>query len=174
VQTTLPMSEGGFGVVSAANVAPVARLAGVMQFTARAELILGCDRQLVVSLATDAGLLEALNARLPPALEPLASGTRTGRVELPDGEVRRQHWCSPRTSQAKAAAVLEADYWMDVPRLEAQQADEAGGWLSAPSLAGQGLCLTGAHYSTLLKWHLGCPCYQQTARARRTPCAEGR
>jgi len=30
VQTTLPMSEGGCGVASAADVAPVARLAGVM------------------------------------------------------------------------------------------------------------------------------------------------
>jgi len=48
VQTTLPMSEGGCGVASAADVAPVARLAGVMQLLARAELMLGCDRQLVV------------------------------------------------------------------------------------------------------------------------------
>jgi len=36
VQTTLPMSEGGCRVASAADVAPVARLAGVMQFFARA------------------------------------------------------------------------------------------------------------------------------------------
>jgi len=53
VQTTLPPSEGGSGVVSAADVAPVARLAGVMQFLARAEPLLGCDRQLVVPLATE-------------------------------------------------------------------------------------------------------------------------
>jgi len=92
VQTTLPMSEGGCGVASAADVAPVARLAGVMQFVARAEPMLGCDRQLVVPLATEAGLLDALNARLPPALEPLARWTKTGKVELPDGDVRRQHW----------------------------------------------------------------------------------
>jgi len=52
VQTTLPMSEGGCGVASAAHVAPVARLAGIMQFLERTD---------------------ALNARLPPALEPLAS-----------------------------------------------------------------------------------------------------
>jgi len=50
-------------VASAADVAPVARLAGVMQFLARAELMLGCDRQLVVPLATAARLLDALNAR---------------------------------------------------------------------------------------------------------------
>jgi len=31
VQTTLPMNEGGCGVASAADVAPVARLAGIMQ-----------------------------------------------------------------------------------------------------------------------------------------------
>jgi len=80
VQTTLPMSEGGCVVASAADVAPVARLAGIMQFLARAEPMLGCDRQLVVPLATEAGLLDALNARLPPALEPLASWTRTGKV----------------------------------------------------------------------------------------------
>jgi len=26
-----------------------------------------------------------------------------------------------------------------------------------PPVAGQGLCLPGIHYSTLLKWHLGVP-----------------
>jgi len=132
VQTTLPMSEGGCGVASAADVAPVARLAGVMQFPARAELMLGCERQLVVPLATGVGLLDALNARLPPALEPLASWTRTGKAELPDGDVRRQHWCSSRVSQAKAATLLEAATGSDVPRLEAQRAGKAAGWLSPP------------------------------------------
>jgi len=96
VQATLPLSEGGCGVASASDVAPVARLAGVMQFLDRAEPLLGCDRQLVVPLAIEAGLLVALNARLPPALKPLASWTRTGIVELPDGDVRRQHWWSAR------------------------------------------------------------------------------
>jgi len=46
VQTTLPMSECSCGVASAADVAPVARLAGIMQFLARAEPMLGSDRQL--------------------------------------------------------------------------------------------------------------------------------
>jgi len=78
VQTDLPMSEGGCGVASAADVAPVARLAGLMQFLVRAELMLGCDRDLVGPLPTEAGLPDALNAPLPPALEPLASWTRTG------------------------------------------------------------------------------------------------
>jgi len=36
VQTTLPLSEGGCGFASASDVAPVAWLAGVMQFLARA------------------------------------------------------------------------------------------------------------------------------------------
>jgi len=142
VQTTLPLSEGGCGVASAADVAPVARLAGFMLFLARAEPMLGCDRQLVVPLATEAGLLEALYARLPPALEPLASWTRTGKVELPDRDVRRQHWWSSRVTQAKAAALLEAANGRDVPRLEAQR-------------AGKAHRLTGAHYFTFLKWHLG-------------------
>jgi len=66
LQTTLPMSEGCCTVASASDMAPVARLAGIMQFLARAEPMLGCDRQLVVPLATEAGLLEALNARLQP------------------------------------------------------------------------------------------------------------
>jgi len=66
VQATLPLSERGCGVASASDVAPVARLAGVMQFLARAEPLLGCDRQLVVPLANEARLLDALNARLPP------------------------------------------------------------------------------------------------------------
>jgi len=61
----MPVNEGGCGVASAFDVAPVARLAGVLQFLARAEPLQGCDRQLVMSLA-EAGLLDALNARLPP------------------------------------------------------------------------------------------------------------
>jgi len=85
VQAKLPLSEGGCGVASASDVAPVTRLAGFMQFLARAEPLLGCDRQLVVPLATEAGLLEVLNARLPPALEPLASWTRTGKWNCPMG-----------------------------------------------------------------------------------------
>jgi len=67
VHATLPLSEGGCGVASASEVVPVVRLAGVMQFLARAESLLGCDRQLVVPLATEAGLMDALNARLPHA-----------------------------------------------------------------------------------------------------------
>jgi len=55
------------------------------------------------TLAAVEGLLDALNARLPPALEPLASWTRTGKVKLPDGDVRCQHWWSARLTQVKAA-----------------------------------------------------------------------
>jgi len=55
----------------------------------------------------------------------------------------------------KAAALLEAVSGRDVPRVEAERAGKAGGWLSAPQVAGRGICLTGAHYSILLKWHLG-------------------
>jgi len=122
-----------------------------MQFLARAEPMLGCERQLVVPLATEAWLLEALNSRPPPALEPLASWRQTGKVELPDVEERRQHFWSARLIQVKAASLLEAANGRDVPRLEAQ------GWLLAPPVAGQGLCLAGANYSTLLKWHLEVP-----------------
>jgi len=133
---TLPLSEGGCGFASASDMAPVARLAGVMQVLPRAEQLLGCDRQLVVPLATEAGLLDALNARLPPALEPLAIWTRTGKVELPDGDVRRQHWWSARLTHVKAAALLEAATGRNVPRLEAQRAGKADGWLSPPTRGG--------------------------------------
>jgi len=119
--------------------------------------MLRCDRQLVVPLATKAGLFDALNARLQPALEPLARWTRTGKVELPNGDVRRQHWWSSQETQVNAAALLEAAIGRDVPRLEAQRTGKPGGCLSAPSVAGQGLCLSGTSYSTLLKWHLGVP-----------------
>jgi len=174
VQTTLPMSEGGCGLASAADVAPVARLAGIMQFLARAELMLGCDRQLVVPLATEAGLLDALSVRLPPALEPLASCTRTGKVELPDGDVRRIHWWSSRVTHVKAAALLEADTGRDVPRLEAQRAGKAGGWLMAPPVAGQGLCHTRKTIPRFERGTWGCPFYQRIARAGRASSAEGR
>jgi len=85
-------SEAGCGVASASDVAPVARLAGVLQFLALVEPLLGCNRQVVVPLATEVGLLDAPDARLPPPLELLASWTRTGTVELRDGDVQRQHW----------------------------------------------------------------------------------
>jgi len=48
----LPISDGSCGIASAADVAPVVRLAGVMQFIARAELMLVRDRQVVVPLAS--------------------------------------------------------------------------------------------------------------------------
>jgi len=173
VQTTLPMSDGGFGLASAADGAPVARLAGVMQFFARAELMLRCDRQLVVPLANEAGLPDALNSRMPPALEPLASWTRTGKVELPDGDVRRQHWWSSRVTQAKAAALLEAATGEKFHRLEAKRAGKACGWLSPPPVAGQGLCLIGANYSTLLKWQLGMPLLPADCAGRPCPLCGG-
>jgi len=129
VQNTLAMSDGGFGVASAPDDAPVLRRAGVMQFIARAEPMLGFDRQLVVPLADEAGQLDALNACLSPALESLASCYRTGKVELPDGDVRRQHWWSSRLTRAKPAAPLEAATGRDIPRLKAQRVGKAGGWL---------------------------------------------
>jgi len=141
VQATLPPSQGGCGVASASDVAPLARLAGIMNFFERAEPLLGCDRQLVVPLTTEAGLLDALNARPPPAPELRASWTRTGKVELSDGDVRCQQGWSACLNQVKAAALLEAPTGRDVPRLEAQRAGKAGGWLSAPPVAGLGLCL---------------------------------
>jgi len=92
----------------------------------------GTDRQLVFPLAIEAGLLDALNAHLPKTLEPLASWTRTGKLELPDGDVVRQHWWSFRVTQLKAAALLEGASGRDVPRLETQRAGKPGGWLSLP------------------------------------------
>jgi len=132
VQTTLTLSEGGCGVASASDVAPVARPAGFMRFLARADPMQVCDRQLVVPLATEAGLLDARNARLPRALEPLASWTRIGKVELHNWDVRRQHWWSARLTQVKAASILNATTGRDVPRLESQRARKAGGCLSDP------------------------------------------
>jgi len=57
-----------------------------MQFLARAEPLLGCDRQLVVPLATEAGLLDALNTRLPLALEPLSGPADGGPDDGGDGD----------------------------------------------------------------------------------------
>jgi len=169
----LPLSEGGCGVASASDVLPVARLAGVMQFLARAEPRLGFDRQLFVPLATETGLLDALRARLPRALEPLAGWTRTGKVELPHGDVRCQHWWSAQLTQVKAESLLEAATGRDVPRLEAQRAGTAGGWLSDPPVAGQGLCLAGANCSTLLRWHLGVPLLPADCVGRLCPLFGG-
>jgi len=129
-----------------------------------------------VPLATETGLLDALNARLPPALEPLASWTRTGKVELRAGDVGSQHWWSSRVTQAKAASLLKAATGRDVPRFQGVWAGKAGGWLSPPPppVAGQGVCLTGANYSTLPKRQLGVPLLPADFAGRPRPCAEGR
>jgi len=82
VQATVPISDGGCGVASASDVAPVVRLAGILQFLARADPILDYYRPLVVRLPTEAGVRDALNARLPPMLDTVASWTCTGKVEL--------------------------------------------------------------------------------------------
>jgi len=60
-----------------------------------------------------------------------------------------------------------------VPRPEAQWAGKAGGWLSPPPVAGQGLCLAGANYSTLLKWHLGVPMLPADYAGRPCPLCGG-
>jgi len=173
VRTSLPLSEGGYGVASAVNSAPVARLAGVVQFLPQAEPMLGCHWQLVVPLANEEGLLDAPNARLPPALEPLASWTRTCNVELPDGDVRRQHWWPSRVTQAKAAALLEASTGTDVPRLRHNGRARRADGCRPPPVAGQGICLTGALYSTLLKWHLGVPLLPADCAGRPCPLCRG-
>jgi len=42
-----------------------------------------------------------------------------------------------------------------------------------PPVAGQGLCLTGAHYSTLLKWHLAVPLLVAHCAGRPCPLCGG-
>jgi len=64
-------------------------------------------------------------------------------VELPDGNVRRHYWWSSRLTQVKVAALLEAATGRDVPRLEAQRAGKAGGWLSAPHWQARAFASTG-------------------------------
>jgi len=108
-----------------------------------------------------------------PAWNHRRAGRGTGKVELPDWDVRRQHLWSARMTQVKAAALLVAATDRDVPRLEAQRAGKAGGWLSAPTVAGQGLCLAGGNYSTLLKWHLGVPLQPADSAGRPCPLCGG-
>jgi len=151
----------------------VTRLAGSFSFSPGMSPCWGVTGQLVVPLATEAGRLDALNARLPPAQEPLASWTRTGKVELPDGDVRRQHWWSARLIQLKAGSLFEAATGLDVVRLEARRSGKAGGWLSAPPLAGQVFCLAEANYSALLKWHMGLPLLPADCAGRPYPVCGG-
>jgi len=94
-------------------------------------------------------------------------------VELPDGDVRRQHKRSARLTLVKAASLLEAATGRDVPRLEAQRAGKAGGCPSAPPMAGPGLCLAGANYSTLVKWHVGVPLLPAECAGRPCPLCGG-
>jgi len=134
--------------------------------------MLDCDRQFVVPLATEAGLL-TLTPACPPPSNIWRAKYGSGRVELPEGDVRRQHWWSYRVIQVKAAALLEAASGRDVPRLEAQRACKVGEWPSALSVAGQELCLTGAHHSTLLKWQLWVPLLPAECAGRPCPLYGG-
>jgi len=60
-----------------------------------------------------------------------------------------------------------------VPRLESQRAGKADGWLSAPPVAGQGLCVAGANYFTLLRCHLGVPLLPADCAGRPCPLCGG-
>jgi len=96
VAAGLPLAERG-GFSSAAFLATVARLAGIPQFMAQAEGMLECDRPWLEGVMAEKGMLEAMEAlpaRLPDNLEPLAGWTRTGALSLPHGECRRQKWWS--------------------------------------------------------------------------------
>jgi len=73
----------------------------------------------------------------------------------------------------KAAALLQEETGREAPRLKTQRAAKASGWLSAPKVAGQGLCLAGAHFSTLLKWHLGVPLLPADYACRPCPLCGG-
>jgi len=85
VQTTLPMSEGGCGVASAADVAPVARLAGIMQFLARAEPMLGCDRQLACPWLPRRDCLTPLMRACPRPWNRWPAGQGRARCNCPTG-----------------------------------------------------------------------------------------
>ena len=69
---------------------------------------------------------------------------------------------------AQRVAVYHETSDRDVPRFEAQMAGRAGGWMSAPPIAGLGLCIPANQYSLLLRWHLGAPLLRPTCAGR--PC----
>jgi len=142
-----------------------------LQFLAHAEPKFDCDRQLVVPLATEAGLLDALNARLPPPLEPLASWTRTGIEELPDGDVRRLHWWSSRVTQVKAAALLEAATGRDVPGWRQSGRARRVECCRPPQRRARGSASQGSTIPRHSSGTCSCPCYQRIVRRAGQPAA---
>jgi len=122
---------------------------------AQAEGMLGCDRSWLEGVVAERGLLEALSARLPDNLEPIAGWRRTGALSLPDGEFRWQKWWSSRLTQCQAADLAEKAAGRDIPRLEVQKAGMGDEWMSPPPQVGSGLCMGGRQYATMVKWHLG-------------------
>jgi len=65
------------------------------------------------------------------------------------------------SARAATSAHVQVNFPFRVPRW-------APTGLCLCHVAGQGLCLTGAHYSTLLKWHLGVPLLPADCAGR--PC----
>jgi len=73
-QASLPLSKGGCGLSCAVFLAPVARLAGILQFMAQTEGMLECDRSWLEGVVAEKGLLEALSARCPKTSSPWRVG----------------------------------------------------------------------------------------------------
>jgi len=141
VQATLLIGEGGCGLASASDVAPVARIAGILQLLARVEPMLDCDRQCFVPLATKVGQLDALNARLPRRYNPL----RAGRA--------RVRWNCPTWTSGAKLVVIEGDpsesgrhprggHRAGCPPAGGTACGQGGRMAVSPThpVAGQGLC----------------------------------
>ena len=106
LQASLPLRATGCGIGDAASIAPVARLAAVLQFIREAPSYFGWGPEQTRRLRTDHRLLHALSSVLPPTLDPLAGWQAAQEITLPQPPEQRQHWWGDHQVTARHAALL--------------------------------------------------------------------
>ena len=98
-QACLPISQGGCGLTSAVQLAPAARLGGVLSFARFGPLIVGGDVSLTVRPRRDVKLLDTLASHLPPELQPLKEWRSNGCITTPSDASVNQKWWSAKMHQ---------------------------------------------------------------------------
>ena len=140
LQAGLPLRLGGCGIGGVEELAPVARLAAILQFERGMGPILGMSGEgLGDGLMRCPDLLRRLGAVLPADLDPLVRWTRTGCVIAEPGPTSRQKWWGDNLAASQAERLRRGAMGLDIVRLEAQRAG-TGQWMSAPPVGQAGLC----------------------------------
>ena len=157
-QVSLPIRAGGCGIGDAESLAPVARLAGALQFAREAGPLLNMPPDIANGPLRDVALLEGLSRVMPPTLEPLATWIGTGRITMPAPDEQRQRWWGDRLTTARHDGLMRRATGRDIPRLESIRAgDCSGAWMTCVPSVMHNTLIPSSEYVLLIKWHMGIP-----------------